>query len=128
MKVVFPCPGSLVLLKQDLDTLQAFYNATLMTSKMNDIYKTSNSIVQVGSLNYIPPKFMLALHKPNLLTIEKMREILGLEQPAPQVTQEQEPEQEPKPVEQEKNENEKAKPISDDDLLSNPFFQTLQPL
>ena len=124
MKVVFPCPGSLVLLKQDLDTLQAFYNATLMTSKMNDIYKTSNSIVQVGSLNYIPPKFTIALHKPNLLTIEKMRGILVLEQPAPQFTQE--PVQ--APAEPEKVEPEKPKPISDSDLLSNPFFQTLRPL
>lgn len=124
MKVVFPCPGSLVLLKQDLETLQAFYNATLMTSKMNDIYKTSNSIVQVGSLNYIPPKFTIALHKPNLLTIEKMRGILGLEQPAPQVTQE--PVQ--APAEPEKVVPEKPQPISDNDLLSNPFFQTLRPL
>ena len=51
MKVVFPCPGSIVLLKQDLDTLKAFYNTSLITSKMNDIYKNSNSIVQVGNFN-----------------------------------------------------------------------------
>lgn len=123
MKVVFPCPGSLVLLKQDLDTLQAFYNATLMTSKMNDIYKTSNSIIQVGSLNYIPPKFTLALHKANLLTIEKMREILNLtpSQPAPTPVN---------PVVENKapTEDLSSKPISDNDLLSNPFFQTLTPL
>lgn len=122
MKVVFPCPGSLVLLKQDLDTLQAFYNATLMTSKMNDIYKTSSSIIQVGSLNYIPPKFTLALHKANLLTIEKMREILNLapSQPAPTPTPVVE---KPAPTE-----DLNSKPISDNDLLSNPFFQTLTPL
>ena len=123
MKVVFPCPGSLVLLKQDLDTLQAFYNATLMTSKMNDIYKTSNSIIQVGSLNYIPPKFTLALHKANLLTIEKMREILNLtpSQPAPTPVN---------PVVENNTPTEdlSSKPISDNDLLSNPFFQTLTPL
>lgn len=123
MKVVFPCPGSIVLLKQDLDTLQAFYNATLMTSKMNDIYKTSSSIIQVGSLNYIPPKFTLALHKVNLLTIEKMREILNLtpSQPAPTPVN---------PVVENKapTEDLNSKPISDNDLLSNPFFQTLTPL
>ena len=123
MKVVFPCPGSLVLLKQDLDTLQAFYNATLMTSKMNDIYKTSNTIIQVGSLNYIPPKFTLALHKANLLTIEKMREILNLtpSQPAPTPVN---------PVVENNTPTEdlSSKPISDNDLLSNPFFQTLTPL
>ena len=124
MKVVFPCPGSIVLLKQDLDTLKAFYNTSLITSKMNDIYKNSNSIVQVGNFNYIPPKNVLVLHKANLLTIEKMRGILGLEQPAPQVTQE--PVQ--APAEPEKVVPEKPQPISDSDLLSNPFFQTLRPL
>lgn len=123
MKVVFPCPGSIVLLKQDLDTLKAFYNTSLITSKMNDIYKTSNSIVQVGNFNYIPPKNVLVLHKVNLLTIEKMREILNLtpSQPAPTPVN---------PVVENKapTEDLNSKPISDNDLLSNPFFQTLTPL
>lgn len=125
MKVVFPCPGSIVLLKQDLDTLKAFYNTSLITSKMNDIYKTSNSIVQVGNFNYIPPKNVLVLHKVNLLTIEKMRGILGLETSPAQSTVASE--------EKETSTNSPAvdlnnTPISDSDLLSNPFFQTLRPL
>lgn len=120
MKVVFPCKGSLVLLKQDLETLQAFYNTTILTSKLLDVYKTSNVMVQVGNFNYIPVKSSLVLYKANLLTIEKMRNILGIynensvsRQTSTQTTV--------------KEEN-KAEPISDNDLLSNPFFQTLTPL
>lgn len=118
MKVVFPCKGSLVLLKQDLETLEAFYNTSLLTSKMLDIYKTSNVMVQVGNFNYVPVKSALVLYKVNLLTIEKMRKILGIyqETSAPEPT-----------LEQKSSANNEA-PISDNDLLSNPFFQTLKPL
>ena len=125
MKVVFPCPGSIVLLKQDLDTLKAFYNTSLITSKMNDIYKTSNSIVQVGNFNYIPPKNVLVLHKVILITIEKMRGILGLEtSPAQSTVANEEKETSTTSPAVDLNNT----PISDSDLLSNPFFQTLRPL
>lgn len=120
MKVVFPCKGSLVLLKQDLETLEAFYNTSILTSKMLDIYRASNVMVQVGTFNYVPQKSALVLYKVNLLTIEKMRKILGIYQetstPAP----------EPASTPQVTTNNEA--PISDNDLLSNPFFQTLKPL
>lgn len=123
MKVVFPCKGSLVLLKQDLETLEAFYNTSILTSKMLDIYKSSNVMVQVGNFNYVPQKSALVLYKVNLLTIEKMRKILGIYQETSE--QEQVQASAPTPaVSQDKNES----PISDNDLLSNPFFQTLKPL
>lgn len=129
MKVVFPCKGSLVLLKQDLETLEAFYNTSILTSKMLDIYKTSNVMVQVGNFNYIPQKSALVLYKVNLLTIEKMRKILGIyneriaqsetsQSTIPKISAH------PKNISESSNES----PISDNDLLSNPFFQTLRPL
>lgn len=121
MKVVFPCKGSLVLLKQDLETLKAFYNTSLLTSKMLDYYKTSNSAIQIGNFNYIPQKSALVLYKSNLLTIEKMRKILGIYQEN-HVTSTQEP------VHGENNLENNSSPISDNDLLSHPFFQTLKPL
>lgn len=119
MRVVFPCKGSLVLLKQDLETLKAFYNTSILTSKMSEYHKTSNSMIQVGNFNYIPSKRALVLYKANLLTIEKMRKILG-------VYQEQEKQQSEETSSKQENYN--LTPISDDDLLSNPFFQTLKPL
>lgn len=126
MKVVFPCKGAIVLLKQDLETLEAFYNTSILTSKMLDIYKASNVMVQVGNFNYVPQKSGLVLYKANLLSIDSMRKILGLYQ---------EPEKNAQPVEssssskeQDVSSQEKETPISDNDILSNPFFQTLRPL
>lgn len=125
MKVVFPCKGSLVLLKQDLETLEAFYNTSLLTSKMLDIYKASNVMVQVGNFNYIPQKSALVLYKVNLLTIEKMRKILGIYN---EKTAQQEATPPPVPVQNNTAAEANDAPISDNDLLSNPFFQTLKPL
>ena len=118
MKVVFPCEGSLVLMKQDLDILKAFYNTSLLQSKMLEIYRNSDTLIQVGNFNYIPDKNYVVLHNAHLIKNKKMRKILGIyneEKSAPQ------PEKKP-PVD---HNNDK---ISDNDLLSNPFFQTLKPL
>ena len=125
MKVVFPRKGSLVLLKQDLETLEAFYNTSILTSKMLDIYKTSNVMVQVGNFNYIPIQSALVLYKTTFLTIDEMRKILGIYQETS--SQAKAPTLTPSPTTptvQGQNEP----PISDNDLLSNPFFQTLRPL
>ena len=123
LKVVFPCKGALVLLKQDLETLQAFYNTSLLTSKMADYYKSSNSMIQIGNFNYIPQKNALVLYKANLLTIKKMRKILGIYQETKKNTVlENSSAEESAPI------NSNSTPISDNDLLSNPFFQTLKPL
>ena len=114
MKVVFPCTGALVLLKQDLEILQSFYNSNLTNSKIYETYKSSNITVQVGNFNYMPPKASIILYNANPLTINTMRQILGiyketLPPPPPPTTED-------------------TTPISDNDLLSNPFFQTLHPL
>ena len=123
LKVVFPCKGALVLLKQDLETLQAFYNTSLLRSKMADYYKSSNSMIQIGNFNYIPQKNALVLYKANLLTIEKMRKILGIYQETKKNTVlENNFAEGSTPI------NSNSTPISDNDLLSNPFFQTLKPL
>lgn len=123
LKVVFPCKGSLVLLKQDLETLQAFYNTSLLTSKMAEYYKTSNSMIQIGNFNYIPQKNALVLYKANLLTIEKMRKILGIYQENKQTSA-----PENNFTKENSQEDTNSTPISDNYLLSNPFFQTLKPL
>lgn len=129
MKVVFPCKGSLVLLKQDLEILEAFYNTSLLTSKMLDIYKTSNSMIQIRNFNYIPQKSALALYKANLLTIEKMRKILGIyKEDSSQNIQTSSTTSLANSNQKENVDILNNKPISDNDLLSNPFFQTLKPL
>lgn len=126
MKVVFPRKGSLVLLKQDLEILESFYNTSLLSSKMLDIYRASNVMVQIGNFNYVPSKSALVLYKASLLTIENMRKILGLYQESSTASQTQTVPTPPKKPQISQKDNES--PISDNDLLSNPFFQTLKPL
>ncbi len=124
MKVVFPCEGSLVLMKQDLDILKAFYNTSLLQSKMLEVYRQSDTIIQVGNFNYIPQKNYIVLHKAHLLSIEKMRKILGIYNEKYEL-----PKQNSEGVSKIESEvNHNHDKISDTDLLSNPFFQTLKPI
>ena len=121
MKVVFPCKGALVLLKQDLESLNAFYNTQILTSKLSETYQNSNTIMQVKNFNYLPHKSSIVLYKADILTIGKMKQILGIQEKTSTNSS----------LSNTDNTNydeENSKPISDDDILSNPFFQTLQPL
>ena len=120
MKVVFPRSGSLVLLKQDLETLKAFYNTNLLTSQMLEIYKRNNSMVQIKNFNYIPENNSLVLDNANFLTIDEMREILGLS--TTNISNKSKNTSIPT------NQNQENEYISDDDILSNPFFTTLTPI
>lgn len=124
MKVVFPCEGAIVLMKQDLDILKAFYNTSLLQSKMLEVYRQSDTLIQVGNFNYIPQKNYVVLHKAHLLSIEKMRKILGIYNETSEQKTIQEESVKNESVKQDSNHNK----ISDKDLLSNPFFQTLKPL
>ena len=120
MRVVFPRSGSLVLLKQDLETLKAFYNTNLLTSKMSEMYKSTNTIIQVKNFNYIPKSNSLVLYNAHVLTIDEMRKILGIPNEA-ETAKESSSAQTP-----EIHENQNY--ITDDDILSNPFFTTLVPI
>ena len=117
MKVVFPCKGSLVLLKQDLESLKAFYNTTILTSKLLETYRNSNTSVQVENFEYLPLNNSLILDESNLLSIEKMRDILKSQNTKSS-----------SPTVNDNISKEDTSQISDNDILSNPFFQTLSPL
>lgn len=124
MKVVFPCSGSLVLLKEDLEILKSFYKTNLLNSKMASMYKNSTTIIQVNNFNYFPPSNSLVLYNANVLTIEKMRKILGINNEAPAKKQERNDD-----IQNTKEQiDEDQDYITDDDLLSNSFFTTLAPL
>ena len=120
MKVVFPCKGAIVLLKNDLNTLKAFYNTTILTSTLLDTYKNNDSIVQIKTFNYIPKNNSIILQNANLLTTDDIRKILS---------KSNFPNKSKRDEEDSSNiTNEETSQISDDDILSNPFFQTLKPL
>ena len=126
MKVVFPRRGSLLLTKTDAETLESFYNTKLLTSKMNELYQTSEYMLQVGNFKYLPKHYSIRLHNATLMNISKMRELLGLvvtpdmpdpEPPAPSIQ-----------IIRQHAESLDNQKITDDNLLSHPFFQTLKPV
>lgn len=120
MRVVFPRSGSLVLLKQDLETLKAFYNTNLLTSKMAEMYKNANTVIQIKNFNYIPKSNSLVLDNAHVLTIDEMRKILGIFN-GKEVDKEASSPQTPQT-------HEEPDYITDDDILSNSFFTTLTPV
>lgn len=129
MKVVFPCKGSIVLTKSDVETLEAFYNTKLLTSKMYEMYQTSPYMLQVGNFKYLPKHYSVRLYNANLMNIRKMRELLGLPitpeidrtLSAPKTAVSRTP-----IMNYEGNLDEQK--ITDESLLSHPFFQTLKPV
>ncbi len=134
MKVVFPCSGSIVLTKDDLQVLQDFYENNLVNSKAYPLYSTCDYILQVGNFNYLPIKSRLIIEdNASLLTISKLRGIIDSAVPenakSDATSQEQKPTEEKveevkKPIEG----DEEDMPIKDEDILSNPFFTTLKPV
>ena len=113
MKAVFPCKGVVVLTKKDIQVLEAFYRSTLTNSKMFEIYNTTEYMVQIGNLNYLPPKSSLVVNENSLLTTSKLRSIMNISS----VNQENS-----------KSSLDIDNTLSDDDILSHPFFQTLKPI
>ena len=125
MKVVFPCKGSIVLTKNDVETLEAFYNTKLLTSKMSELYQSSEYMLQVGNFKYLPKHYSIRLYNANLMNIRKMRELLGL--PVNREIPEATPPTPRIPIIRQ-NPNLDEQKISDESLLSHPFFQTLKPV
>ena len=117
LKVVFPCKGSMVLTKADIETLRSFYKTKLMTSKLYEYSKSSEFVVQVDNFNYIPKTYTLYAKKVNFMTIRRMREILGLTKPIPKELEEQ---PRPAPVNDAAT-NDDEERISDKSLLSHPL-------
>ncbi len=113
MKAVFPCKGVVVLTKKDIQSLEAYYQSTLTTSKMSQIYHSTEYMVQIGNLNYLPPKAKIIVNEENLLTISQLRTIMN------GATTIKPSQKEPEKL----NDT-----LSDDDILSHPFFTTLKPI
>ena len=113
MKAVFPCKGVVVLTKKDLQSLKEFYKTTLNTTKMSEIYNSTEYSVQIGNFNYLPPNSKIVLNEENLLTITELRSIMG---PSTITNQTQTISESSEDV------------LSDDDILSHPFFTTLKPI
>lgn len=124
MKAIFPCKGSIILNKQDVEPLEAYYKTELIRSKMYDYYKTSKDIMQVGIFTYIPQNTNIVLDKSSLLELQTLKKVLNIDVKKPERPTMKIPSINKEPPEI-ANEEEL---IDDDDILSNPFFTTLKPL
>ena len=124
MKAIFPCKGSIILNKQDVEPLDAYYKTELIRSKMYDYYKTSKDIMQVGIFTYIPQNTNIVLDKSSLLELQTLKKVLNIDVKKPERSTMKIPSINKEPPEI-ANEEEL---IDDDDILSNPFFTTLKPL
>ena len=124
MKAIFPCKGSIILNKQDVEPLEAYYKTELIRSKMYDYYKTSKDIMQVGIFTYIPQNTNIVLDKSSLLELQTLKKVLNIDVKKPE-----RPTMKIPSINKEQPEiaNEEEL-IDDDDILSNPFFTTLKPL
>ena len=124
MKVVFPCSGSIVLTKDDLQILQDFYENNLVNSKAYPLYSTCDYILQVGNFNYLPIKSRLIIEdNASLLTISKLRGIIDSAVPEnAKANATAQVEEKPETKEEVKEEK------SVKGILSNPFFTTLKPV
>jgi hypothetical protein len=125
MKALFPCEGSIIVNKQDLDPMNAFYNTQLMKSNMTEYLKTTNAILQVGNLSYVPENSNFVVNMSELNTIGRIKTALNIEVPkkAPeQAVQTSNVESASMPGTEEWLNT----PITDEDISSNPFFTTMK--
>ncbi len=113
MKAIFPCNGSIILNKQDVEPLNAYYKTGLIRSNMYSYYKNSNEIMQVGDFTYIPQNVDFTLDESDLLQLNTLKELfdISVHNTSTKIS-----------------ENSEQDLIDDGDILSNPFFTTLKPL
>lgn len=118
MKAIFPCKGTVVLTKRNVDTLHNIYTDNMVNSKLFAIYNQSNYSVQVGTFNYLPKKSTIVTEKTTFLSIQQLHKILSEHMANMPVAKEEE-----EPEVEEDNE-----PLDDNFVLNHPFFETLKPI
>lgn len=121
MKAIFPCKGSIILNKQDVEPLEAYYKTELIRSKMYEYYKSSKDIMQVGPFTYIPQNTNIILDKSSLLELQTLKNVLNIGSKKVNSSAEA-------PILNSVSTASEEDLIDDSDILSNPFFTTLKPL
>ena len=121
MKAIFPCKGTIILNKQDIEPLEAYYKTELIRSKMYEYYKTSKDIMQVGPFTYLPQNTNIVLDKSSLLELQTLKNVLNIGNKKVNPSAEA-------PTLNSVSTASEEDLIDDSDILSNPFFTTLKPL
>lgn len=109
MKAIFPCIGSLIMTKSDIENLKTYYTS-------RQISNNNSIIVENRHFNYFCDNSTLILDNVTPLTVTKLKKVLGIN--------------DNNKIENSSQENiqKDEELIDDDSIFSNPFFTTLKPV
>ena len=124
MKALFPSKGVVIVTKYNVNMLKDYYKNNLINSKLFGIYQQSNYSIQVGNLKYPPKKSDFILNGANLLTLKQLQEYV-LKQTS--VINNNSNESQEK-AEETSTPTISDKPLDDNFVKNNPFFDTLTSL
>ena len=116
MNAIFPCIGSLIMTKTDIEKLKDYYNCRQIENN------TNLSIVENNFLNYFDDNSTFILDNVTPLTVSKLKKVLGINtNNKPENTSQEN-------IKESENIQEDEELIDDDSIFSNPFFTTLKPV
>lgn len=116
MKAIFPCMGSLIMTKTDIEKLKDYYNSRQIANN------TNLSIIENNFFNYFNDDTTFILDNVTPLTVSKLKKVLGISNNNKIETNSQET------IKESENIQEDEELIDDDSIFSNPFFTTLKPV
>lgn len=117
MKAIFPCLGSLIMTKSDIDQLKDYYDSKQLEN--NDY---SNIIVENNYFNYFNDNSELILNDVTPLTVSKLKKVLGINDNTKTDNTSTAKNTEKESIKKDEE------LIDDDSIFSNPFFTTLKPV
>ena len=117
MKAIFPCLGSLIMTKNDIEELKNYYDSRQLENDDN-----STIIVENNFFNYFNNNSKLILDNVTPLTVSKLKKVLGITDN----TKTDNNSEEDNGKKEQLQEDEEL--IDDESIMSNPFFTTLKPV
>ena len=115
MKAIFPCFGSLIMTKNDIENIKDYYDSRQISN--ND----SLVISENKFFNYFNDDTTFILDNVTPLTVSKLKKVLGISNNKVETNSQ-------KNLKESENIHEDEELIDDDSIFSNPFFTTLKPV
>ena len=117
MKAIFPCLGSLIMTKNDIEKLKDYYDSRQISDDNNISVVAENNF-----FNYFNDDSTFILDNVTPLTVSKLKKVLGITN----TTKVDNNSEETKSKKEQLQDDEEL--IDDDSIMSNPFFTTLKPV
>lgn len=116
MKAIFPCMGSLIMTKIDIEKLKDYYDSRQISNNDDSLVISENNF-----LNYFNDDTTFILDNVTPLTVSKLKKVLGISNNKAETNSQES-------IKESKNIQEDEELIDDDSIFSNPFFTTLKPV